>query len=191
MDRVLVVASHPDDEVLGVGGTIQKHRAAGDAVTVLIAAECERPASMTESYSAERVSGVPYIRLAPVAEVVKEIDPAIVYTHSPTDLHHEHRSLHEDVLVACRPYSSNVKSLRLFETPSATDWGVGPFIPNLFVDISPYFAVKAQVMAEYVSELMDPPHPRSIGALLDRAAYWGQQINTAYAEAFVLERGIE
>ena len=37
--RVLVVAAHPDDEVLGCGGTIARHAEAGDQVQVLIVAE--------------------------------------------------------------------------------------------------------------------------------------------------------
>ena len=39
MTRVLVVAAHPDDEVLGCGGTIARHADAGDQVEVLIVAE--------------------------------------------------------------------------------------------------------------------------------------------------------
>ena len=38
-DSVLVVAAHPDDEVLGCGGTIARHADAGDQVQVLIVAE--------------------------------------------------------------------------------------------------------------------------------------------------------
>ena len=38
-DSVLVVAAHPDDEVLGCGGTIARHAEAGDQVQVLIVAE--------------------------------------------------------------------------------------------------------------------------------------------------------
>jgi len=37
--RVLVVAAHPDDEVLGVGGTIIRHAQAGDTVRILLMAE--------------------------------------------------------------------------------------------------------------------------------------------------------
>ena len=38
-DSVLIVAAHPDDEVLGCGGTIARHADAGDQVQVLIVAE--------------------------------------------------------------------------------------------------------------------------------------------------------
>ena len=34
--KVLVIVAHPDDEVLGCGGTIAKHKDIGDEVTVLI-----------------------------------------------------------------------------------------------------------------------------------------------------------
>lgn len=37
--RVLVVAAHPDDEVLGVGGTIIRHAQMGDTVRILLMAE--------------------------------------------------------------------------------------------------------------------------------------------------------
>ena len=39
VQRVLVVAAHPDDEVLGCGGTIARHADDGDSVQVLIVAE--------------------------------------------------------------------------------------------------------------------------------------------------------
>jgi LmbE family N-acetylglucosaminyl deacetylase len=37
--NVLMVAAHPDDEVLGPGGTVARHVAEGDEVTILILAD--------------------------------------------------------------------------------------------------------------------------------------------------------
>lgn len=37
--RILIVAAHPDDEVLGVGGTIIRHAKKGDKVKILLMAE--------------------------------------------------------------------------------------------------------------------------------------------------------
>jgi LmbE family N-acetylglucosaminyl deacetylase len=39
MSSILVLAAHPDDEVLGLGGTIARHAARGDTVHIVIAAE--------------------------------------------------------------------------------------------------------------------------------------------------------
>ena len=38
-NRILIIAAHPDDEVLGFGGTIARHANSGDHVQVLIVAE--------------------------------------------------------------------------------------------------------------------------------------------------------
>lgn len=57
---ILVVVAHPDDEVLGCGGTIARHADAGDAVRVLIAAEgaTSRRSERDRSASAEELSGL-------------------------------------------------------------------------------------------------------------------------------------
>ena len=47
MTRVMCIASHPDDEVLGVGGTLLRHIAEGDEVTVVLMHHCTRAASWT------------------------------------------------------------------------------------------------------------------------------------------------
>ncbi|MFZ2422771.1 MAG: PIG-L family deacetylase, partial [Anaerolineae bacterium] len=44
--RVLVIAPHPDDEACGCGGALLRHRAAGDAVTIVVVTDGRRSRSL-------------------------------------------------------------------------------------------------------------------------------------------------
>jgi len=188
--KVLCIASHPDDEVLGVGGTLLRHIAEGDEVTVVLMHRCTRDASWAESFRVADQMDVEYIRLPDDLDaLVPKLEPEVVYTHHPGDLHAEHREVHERALVACRPYSApSVRALYTFETPSASDWGVAPFTARRFVDVTAHLERKLDLMRAYVSELRPYPHPRSISALDARAAFWGQQAGYDAAEAFDVVR---
>ena len=183
--RVLCIAAHPDDEILGVGGTLLRHKNAGDEVNVALCYPC-RVGSEEIDEAAVRMNLTYRAYVEDIDALVAEVQPTIVYTHSAADLHSDHRALLERVMVACRP-QSGVRSLYCFETPSATDWG-RPFIPQRFVDITATLEEKDYAMEAYESELRDYPHPRNIDSLDNRAAYWGQRIGVDYAEAFEVIR---
>ncbi len=130
--RVLVIAAHPDDEVLGCGGTMAKHARNGDQVHVLIVGEglTSRSASAPGADSgigalrktAERANaimgvaqvsflGLPDNRLdsldrleiiKPIEAHIADLRPQIVYTHHAGDVNVDHRRLHEAVVTACR-----------------------------------------------------------------------------------------
>jgi LmbE family N-acetylglucosaminyl deacetylase len=193
--RVLIVAAHPDDELLGVGGTLLRHVAAGDEVSVHI--ECLRDgrdfaeraqvaASIKADVGYHRITFGDSLQLGYEVPTLA-IDADIVYTHHPGDLNRDHRLVSEAVQVACRPFTANVQSLRYFDTPSSTEWGSG-FVPNLFVDIDAHLAEKVHLVARYETEVRPFPHPRSQDALIDRARYWGQVSGYRAAEAFVVAR---
>lgn len=218
--KVLVVAAHPDDEILGLGGTVAAHAARGDEVT--LAVMCE---GITARYTKDRhavvrkqtkkagkilgaanvhLGGLPDQRLdsmaisevaAPVEKLVQRIQPSRIYTHFAGDINRDHRVLAEAVMIAARPYAAPfVKDLLMFETPSSTEWSTpqmgASFQPNWFVDIKDYLEVKLEAFAQYTAEIRPYPHPRSLRALRERAAYWGSTMNREAAEAFLLCRAI-
>lgn len=149
MNKVLIVAAHPDDEVLGAGGTISKHAKSGDQVSVLILGDgvTSRGAGPEEikrrtdqAKKAADILGVKDIILealpdnkfdsVPLLDIVKKVEaaldkikPNIVYTHFSDDLNIDHRLTFQAVLTACRPQPEFfVKKIMSFEILSSTEW---------------------------------------------------------------------
>jgi LmbE family N-acetylglucosaminyl deacetylase len=221
MASVLVVAAHPDDEVLGCGGTIARHVRKGDAVHVVIAGEglMARPGArradledhkkaarqaneilgvktlVLHDFPDNRFDSVDRLDITQFLEThVQAHAPEIVYTHHWADVNIDHRRVNECVLAACRPQPGGcVQRLLFFEVPSSTEWS-GPqhaFAPNWFVDVTATLDLKIAALREYRSELRDFPHPRSIEAIGHLARWRGATAGMEAAEAFVLVRNLE
>ena len=114
---VLVIAAHPDDEILGCGGTVALHAARGDRVTAVIACEGESlrygPGGVGQSDHTRRAAeilgvcdvralGFPDQRLdtialtdiiAPLERVVREVKPQVVYCQYGGDINRDHEIL--------------------------------------------------------------------------------------------------
>jgi LmbE family N-acetylglucosaminyl deacetylase len=149
--RVLAVAAHPDDEVIGPGATLALHARSGDEVAVLIMADgkTSRPngdrlgledESQAETAAAAAVLGIsawqrlqfadnqldtyPLLELAQrIGDVVTDFQPDVVYTHHIGDLNVDHELTARAALIASRPHVSSVRWLLSFPTLSATDAG--------------------------------------------------------------------
>jgi len=207
--KVAFIIAHPDDEVLGVGGTIARHTQQNDQVVVIVAtvARYGRPtldlvrASATElGVNDIRALGLPYMDLArDPLKLVQSIEPIIVafqpeavYTHWHGDLNSDHRAIAQAVLVACRPIGNHAPRRVLeFETPSSTEWSFSEsFRPTIFIDIEATLPAKLAAFLHYTDEMRDPPHPRSVSCLEARARYWGQIAGLVAAEPFVLVREV-
>jgi LmbE family N-acetylglucosaminyl deacetylase len=216
---VLVVAAHPDDEILGAGGTLIRHYKRGDEVRALIVCSADpiryKPGSHDQPGDAERAShylggrtnglGFPDQRLdagsnleliQAIEREVQELRPHIVYTHHWGDVNADHVRIAEAVDVAARPFAAPwIRRLYAFETPSSSEWTASsrdrPFIPNAFSDISTELERKLDAMRCYRSELRPYPHPRSLRSLRERAAYWGSVANMSAAEPLMLLRARE
>ena len=214
-NRVGVVAAHPDDELLGMGGTLKRLAATNTEIAVLFlssgvgarAVLRESPESRkAAAFEALMTLGISDISFAdfpdnqfgtvPKLSIIKCVEDFLqknastsVFTNSRKDLNEDHQITAEATLVACRPTpTSKVEGLYHFETLSSSEWnfGAGTFQPNLFVNIEETFSAKVQALGKYVAELEQFPHPRSIAAIDALASLRGSQVGLQKAEAFEL-----
>jgi len=216
--NVLAIAAHPDDETLGCGGSLLKHRDAGDRIFWLIATVCHEPQwsaaaierkaaeveRVAEAYSAAKVFrlGLPNARLdtvavddimGPIGRVVEEVAPEIVYLLHAGDVHTDHQAVFTAAMSVLKPFHMarlRVRRILSYETLSSTD-AAPPrwaFVPNVYSDITSYIERKIEVMAMYETEVQPDPMPRSPSAIRAVARYRGAAVNAGYAEAFTLLR---
>lgn len=214
LQKVLIFAAHPDDEVLGCGGVIQHWVKREAKVYVCIVTEGSssqypNDQSMIDkkkrhAQKANQILGVhkvifldlPDMRLDTVPHVIlnrelesviNHIKPDIIYTHSASDLNLDHQKIHYSTLVATRPFSSTIKTVYAYEVPSSSEQNrEEPFTPNVFLNIEPYIKKKLRAMNCYTSELKIYPHPRSLLGIETLARYRGMSAYMLFAEAFQL-----
>ena len=147
--RILVIAPHPDDETLGCGGSLLKHKANGDSLSWLVATRGHEPqwsAEVLEQKERE-ISAVaafygfdntfrldfPTIKLdrvpieeiiAAIREAITEAKPDWVYLNHFGDVHSDHRVLFEATMSVLKPFYSaqhGVKRVLSYEVFSSTD----------------------------------------------------------------------
>jgi N-acetylglucosamine malate deacetylase 1 len=220
-NNILVIAPHPDDEILGCGGTIKRFSSKDDKIYILIATR-----GKPEMYSEERIMNVrkealkahgilgvtetrffnfpaPDLDLISLAEISEAISSIITEFEIDTlflphrgDIHHDHKAVFDAGLVASRPVNNcTVKRVYSYETLSETEWAAPfcneTFIPTHFINISDCFSYKIEAMKCYKSQLKEFPNSRSVKSIEALANFRGSTIGFSYAEAFMTIRVIE
>lgn len=213
--HVLVIVSHPDDEILGCGGTIRRLIINGYKVITVITAKGRKEEENHIEHCVEQankilgVKDVVYLEFPnleletfPLHEIAKEIEklidkynPDIIFTHHYGDLNRDHQITYQAVLTAARPLPGmEVREILCIEIVSSSEWTQHTsdkvFKPNYFVNISDTLDDKILSLKQYDVEIRPYPHPRSYEGIISLAKVRGMTVAVEYAEAFEIIRRI-
>ena len=220
MSKIMVVAVHPDDETLGAGGTLLKHKAQKDELVWVIVTGMpkkdyssaqikkreEEIKAVSREYGFDEVirMDLPTTRLdeyvsrelvSLFAAVIQQVKPQTVYLPFAGDAHSDHQAVFNAAHACLKTFRAPfVKKVYVMETISETEFGQKPggelFAPNYFVDVSKYLEQKIEIMKFYQSELAAHPFPRSVENMRALATFRGATSGCRYAESFMLVKEI-
>lgn len=217
--NILVIAPHPDDETISMGGTINKYVKNNYKVHILIISGHLPPLYKKEDYAItvneakkafKKLGIFSYKFLDIPATFVKDYEtaklnnfiyrevlqfkPSTVFIPFP-DRHIDHRVIFDSCVVAVRPNNNFFpKKVLCYETLSETHWNVGgiepSFIPDYFIDISKNINIKLSALSIYKSQIKNN-NSRSLDSVKSLAKFRGSQNGCNYAEAFKVVRIVE
>ena len=219
-NKVLIIAAHPDDEILGCGGTILRHTESKDDVQIVFVSDGEMSRDDSNDKKIKRYEAAKSVSkelgckepifldfpdnqldTEPLLKIIKSIEnildifkPNIVYTHYYNDLNVDHQITSKAVLTACRPIGENVvRQILLFEIPSSTEWSISNshFRPNKYISIAKFSDKKRKLLKIYGSEIRDFPHPRSFKYISSIESIRGSEAGLDEAEAFLIFREVQ
>ena len=213
-NKVLIIAPHMDDEVLGCGGCIAKHKQNKDTISVVFIAhriynhlfnkkmnEVEKKHALRAKsvlkydnvafldLEDERLDGCVQEIIIPLEKHIQNIKPNIVYLSFRGDNNQDHRAVFEASRVVLRPLATPfIKEINMYEVPSSTDqsppFSENAFLPNYFINITKYIDKKIAAYKCYRTEKRGYPHPRSEEALKIFAKKRGIESGFKYAETW-------
>ena len=215
-NRTLIIAPHPDDEILGCGGTLLRRKSEGVEICWLIVTDISEQYGWQLKDVQQRKDEIEKITklvgfdvvhnlklnpaqldALPIGEVIQKISkvfrdfqPDEVFVPHYSDVHTDHRIVF-DATIACTKWFRypSVKRILSYETLSETEFGLrreNAFFPNVYVNIDEYLETKVQLMSIYESEVDDFPFPRSDQAVRAQAYLRGAAAGYNAAEAFQL-----
>ena len=214
--KILAIAPHPDDETLGCGGILFKHKAEGDDIYWLIVTGISEDTgwandavikrdneiiSVSKKYGfsdvfnlrlpTTKIDTLPLSDLiGKITNVYNNIKPDVIYMPFAYDVHTDHQIIAKALQSTFKWFRyPHIKNIYMYETPSETEFNFVEnrvFRPNVFINISQYLGNKIETMKIYDGEMGDFPFPRSEKAIRSLAALRGSQSGFESAEALEL-----
>ena len=217
----LIIAPHPDDEVLGCGGTIKRLANGGADVHVAIVTKAGEEAFGPDvarigreeaalahaclgvraphylDFPAAALDTVPHATMnAEFGRLIQSLRPDTLFVPFLGDVHRDHQLTFLSAMVAARPRGGQGPArVYAYETLSETNWyapGLTPaFIPNVYFDISDTVDAKIAAFAMFSSQIRAAPDERSLETIDALARLRGSTVHRSAAEAFMLLREID
>jgi LmbE family N-acetylglucosaminyl deacetylase len=214
--KSIVIAPHPDDEVLGVGGTLLRRKLEGGEIAWVVvtgisidegwslkkvqerAKEIEKIAFFFQfdkvfelNFPSTKLDQIPMASLIKkLSDIFDEFMPEEVFIPHSSDVHTDHKIVFQAVASCVKWFRHpSVKRVLAYETLSETDFGLNEaknFRPNFYINIESQIDEKIKAMQIYSSELAPHPFPRSCEAINALATLRGAAAGFRKAEAFQL-----
>lgn len=215
--KILIISPHPDDETLGLGGTIKKFSKMGCEIKIIIVSGHKPPLYPENEYIitlneakkvfkllnvssfedlglvATKLNEIPISDLNnKIEKNIKSFRPDVLFIPFP-DRHIDHRIVFESSVVASRPKNKYYpKTILAYETLSETHWNVANiepnFNPDFFINIDKEIDNKIKALKLYKSQINSKNKSRSPDSCKSLARFRGSQNGCKYAEAFKVIR---
>ncbi len=217
-NETLIIAAHPDDEILWCWWYISKY-SKNENIHVLIITDWSSNQYKDEKYIKIKMNQVkliqkqlwireyhwwnlpdmkldtiPHIKINNIiTKHINKIKPSKIFTHHWWDINLDHKMIFDSTIVAARPNNS-IKEILCYEVPSASEWDnrdSNCFIPNYFEEISKWDVEnKINALKKYETEIRPHPHPRSLESMKIYAQFRWTSICKKFAESYYLYRKI-
>ncbi|MDC2969031.1 PIG-L family deacetylase [Candidatus Pelagibacter sp.] len=213
MKKILVLSPHPDDELLGCGGTLLKYSKAEISWIILT------KMSLKQGFSKQRIkqrekeilevkkklniknliklnfetSTLNYFNLPKLISLLKKnvdkLKPDTIFAPHINDSHSDHFFCTYAINSIAKSFRyKELNQLFLYETLSETNFNFtkDKFIPNVYFDIEKTLEKKIHLLKIYKSEIKNHPFPRSKESVVALATLRGSESNFQFSEAFQL-----
>ena len=217
LNKILVISPHPDDETLGLGGTMKKFSMMGSEINVILVSGHKPPLypkgdyekTLKEAKKAFKIMNISKyedlglvatkLNEMPISELnskietcIKKFKPDVLFIPFP-DRHIDHRIVFDASVVASRPKTNYYPKIILsYETLSETHWNISSiepnFNPDFFINIDKEINFKIKALNTYKSQINLKNQSRSPDAAKALARFRGSQNGCKYAEAFKVVR---
>jgi len=210
--NILIVVAHPDDETMGMGGTIKK-LSKNNEITLCVMSDgastqyndkkmikirqdsCKKAGKILGisrfyflDFPDMKLDSIPHVEMNKELEkIIKKVNPKILYSTPYNDLNKDHSKVFDSCSVVSRPLSSKIKQFLCFEIAGRNNT---QFNPNTYIDISKELSFKIKAFKQYKSEVNPFPHPRSTKFIESLSHVRGVESGLKNAEAFELIRNI-